>query len=307
MPESEQETPQEIIPIETDEKTALVKEIPTPTPPPTEKPSPQPATGSGFGRFLKGLLFFLLRLTVILVLLGVLAISVAYLAPLVYERYVRPVEINAAQVSDLRNQQAQNAEQIASLQARLATAEAGQTKQAQTIADFTGRLTTIENGIAEHTKKLAALDEMQSELMKTNEASLTAMNNQIEMLKALETLSRARLFLYQSNFGLARQDTQSAYEILAALQEKSPTPQLKEAVFRLGLVLEKLPGFPVAASSDLDQAWVALVGENPSKQTPIPSESTTPTLAPTESVTATPGVDFTSTPVPPTKAPTATP
>jgi hypothetical protein len=306
MPESEQETPQEIIPIETGEKAPLVKEIPTSAPPPADKPSPKQSAGSGFGRFLKGLFFFLLRLIVILVLLGLLAISIAYLAPLVYERYVRPVEMNAARVTALETQQAESSSKIASLQPYILTAEANFHKQGEAIMDMDKRVQTIETGIAEHTKKLAALDEMQSQLKQANEASLEAMNNQIEMLKAMETLSRARLFLYQSNFGLARQDVQSSYDILAALQEKSPAPELKEAVFRLGLVLEKLPEYPVTASSDLDQAWMALVGENPS-QTPVPGESATPTPVPTESVTPTPETDFTPTPVPPAKVPTATP
>jgi Tfp pilus assembly protein PilE len=296
MPESEQETPQEIIPIETEVEAPVVKEVPVSAPPPAEKPSHQPAAGSSLGRFLKGLFFFLLRLSVILVLLGALALSIAYLAPLVYERYVRPVEMNAAQVADLQSQQAQNAEQIADLRARLATAEAEQSQQAQTITDLTGRLQNVESAITEHTQKLAALDEMQSQLMKANEASLATMNNQIGWLKAMERLSRARLFLYQSNFGLARQDVQSARDILVGLQEKAPAPELKEAVFRLDLVLKNLPDFPVPASNDLDLAWLALVGESPS-QTPAPSESATPI----------PEVDFTPTPVPPTQVPTATP
>jgi Tfp pilus assembly protein PilE len=305
MPESEQETPQEIIPVETEMEAPVVKNAPVSAPPPAEKPSPKPA-GTGLGRFLKGLFLFLLRLTVTLIILGVLAIGVAYLAPLVYERYVRPVEMNAAQVAALQSQQAQSAEQIASLQARLATAEAGQTQQVENITELTGRLQSVESGIAEHTQKLAALDEMQSQLIKANEASLLKMNNQIELLKALETLSRARLFLYQSNFGLARQDAQSAYDILAELQEKASTPELKEAVFRLDLVLKNLPDFPVPASNDLDLAWLALVGENPS-QTSAPSESSTPTLVPTESATPTPVTNFTSTPVQPVTTPTTKP
>lgn len=306
MTESEQETPQEIIPVETEVEAPVVREVPASAPPPAEKPSPQPAAGSSLGRFLKGLFFFMLRLTVILVLLGALALSIAYLAPLVYERYVRPVEMNAAQVAELQNQQAQNAEQITSLQERLATAETGQAKQSQTITALTGRFTIVENGITEHTKKLVGLEEMQSELLKANEASLATMNNQAELLKAMELLSRARLFLYQSNFGLARQDVQSANDILAGLQEKAPAPELKEAVFRLDLVLKNLPDFPVPASNDLDLAWLALVGEN-SSQAPALSESATPTLTGTEAATPIPGVDFTPTPVPPTKAPTATP
>jgi len=305
MSDPEPESPLEITTVETEEKITVAEEIPAPTPPPPpEKPSAKPASGAGFGSFLKGLFFFLLRLIVILLLLTGLAVGIAYLAPLVYERYVRPVEMNAAQVAALETQQAQSATQIASLQARLDNAEAGQVKQGTTLTDLTGRVQTIEAGIAEHTQKLAALDEMQAELLKTNEASLAKMDNQIKLLKALEMLARARLFLYQSNFGLARQDAQAAREILVDLQQAAPetsTPELKEALFRLDLVLKNLPDFPVAASVDLDLAWQVLAQGMP-PQTPIPTESATLTPVPTELVTPTPVADFTATPVP-----TATP
>ena len=306
MSDPEQESPLEITTVETEEKITVPENAPAPTPAPPEKPSPKPASGSGFGSFLKQLFFFLLRLIVILLLLTGLAIGIAYLAPLVYERYVRPVEMNAAQVAALGTQQAQSATQIASLQARLATAEAGQAKQGETITNLNGRFQTIEGGIAEHTKRLEALNEMQDALLKTNEASLAKMDNQIKLLKAMEMLSRARLFLYQSNFGLARQDAQSAREILADLHQAAPeasTPELVEALFRLDLVLKNLPDFPVAASVDLDLAWQVLAQGMPA-QTPVPTESVTatPMSAPTQSVTPTPAADLTATP-----APTATP
>jgi hypothetical protein len=308
MSDPEQEAPLEITPVETEEKITVAEAVPAPTPPPPENPSAKPASGSGFlsgfGRFLKWLFFFLLRLIVILLLLTGLAISIAYLAPLVYERYVRPVEMNAAQVAALETQQAQSATQVASLQARLSTAEAAQAKQVEAITDLTSRVQTVEDGIAEHTKKLVTLNEMQDELRKANEASLTKMDNQIKLLKTLEMLARARLFLYQSNFGLARQDVQSVRDILAGLQQTTPeasAPELKEALFRLDLVLKNLPDFPVPASDDLNLAWLVLAQGAPA-QTPIPTESSTPTPVPTESATPTPGADFTSTP-----APTATP
>lgn len=309
MPDPEQESPLEITTVETEEKITAVEDVPSPMPPPpppTGKSSAKPASGAGFGHFLKGLFFFLLRLIVILLLLTGLAVGIAYLAPLVYERYVRPVEMNAAQVAALETQQAQSVTRIASLQANLMTAEAEQVKQGETIADLTGRVQTVETGIAEHTKKLATLNEMQAALLKSNEASLTKMNNQVELLKAMEMLSRARLFLYQSNFGLARQDAQSARDILAGLQEDAPkglTADLAEAIFRLDLVLKNLPSFPVAASDDLDLAWQVLVQGIP-KPAPFSTESVTVTVAPTlvESATPTPAPETSVTP-----APTATP
>ncbi len=312
MPDPEPESPLEITPIKTEDKLAVAEEIPTPTPPPPpEKPAAKPAAESGLWRFLKGLLFFLLRLAVILLLLAGLAIGIAYLAPLAYERYLRPVEMNVAQVAALETQQAQSATQIANLQARLETAEAGQATQGAAVANLTGRFQNVEADLAEHTKNLAALEEMQAELLETNETSLANMSDKIERLKALEMLARARLFLYQSNFGLARQDAQSARELLAGLQPAAPTasnPDLEEALFRLDLVLKNLPDFPVAASDDLDLAWLALAEGIPTTPSmPIETATATPTPMSIESATPTPAADFTATPVEPVASPTATP
>jgi uncharacterized coiled-coil protein SlyX len=315
MPDPEPESPLEIITIETEEKLTVPEDVPAaaPLPPPSGKPSAKPASGSGFwsgfGRFLKGLLFFLLRLIVILLLLAGIAVGIAYLGPLAYERYIRPVEMNVAQVAALETQQAQSAAQIASLQARLATAEAALGKQAETITGLAGRIQTAEEGIARHTKQLAALDEIQAEYLKNNDASLTRIDGQIRLLKAMEMLSRARLFLYQSNFGLAKQDAQSARDLLAGLQEDAPealAAELTEALFRLDLVLKNLPDFPVAASVDLDLAWQVLVQGIP-QPTPVPTESATPSPLPGTPIPEIP------TPEPPTPdlsatpAPTATP
>ena len=261
-----------------------------PEPPPPNEPHPKPSPKLSLGQILKSLLLFLLRLVLILLLLTGIAIGIAYLAPLAYVRYIRPVERNAAQVAALETQQAQSATQIASLQTSLATAAAGQAKQSEAVTDLTGRVQTVEDGIAEHTKQLATLDEMQNTLLTTRDTSLAKMDSQIKLLKALETLSRARLFLYQSNFGLAKQDAQSARDILAGLQAAAPeglTADLTEANFRLDLVLKNLPDFPVAASDDLDLAWQVLVEGIP-QQTPAPTESGTAKPTPIESATPTP-------------------
>ena len=294
MPDPEQESPLELSTVETKDEIVVPENIPTPAPPAPGETSPNPAPRLGLGQILKSLFLFLLRLVVVLLLLTGIAIGIAYLAPLVYERYVRPVERNAAQVAALETQQAQSDAQITSLQTRLATAEAGQAKQDEAITSLTGRVQTVEDGIAEHTKKLAALNEMQNTLLASNDTSLAKMGSQIKLLKAMELLSRARLFLYQSNFGLAKQDAQLARDILAGLQEAAPeglTADLTEAIFRLDLVLKNLPDFPVAASDDLDLAWQVLVQGIPH-----------PTPAPTESLTPIPMPDISATP-----APTATP
>jgi len=85
--------------------------------------------------------------------------------------------------------------------------------------------------------------------------------------------------MYQSNFGLARQDVQAARELLGSMhldESDAFTDDLDVVIGRLDLVLSNLPTFPVAASDDLDIAWQILVSGLPEVQTAV-SETALPT------------------------------
>jgi hypothetical protein len=122
----------------------------------------------------------------------------------------------------------------------------------------------------------------------------------------MELLSRARLFMYQSNFGLAEQDVQIARDVLVTVQRDAPdslAEDLETVLLHLELALSNLPNFPVAASDDLDIAWqILLTGSAP---TPT-SAAGMPT--PSGTLSATPNTTATSTPrVTGTVQPTVTP
>jgi hypothetical protein len=109
--------------------------------------------------------------------------------------------------------------------------------------------------------------------------------------------------MYQSNFGLARQDVQIGRDLLVDLRRSatgSPANNLDAVIRRLDLVLSNLPSFPVAASDDLDIAWQILVTGMP----PVVDEAAT--AVPADSLSATPAAMITPTPQQ-TSQPTATP
>ena len=241
---------------------------------------------SSAGRIIKRVLIFFLRLFLFLVILAALAAGAYFGLPILYEKYVRPVENHTAQLTKLEDRQKTSETQIAELQTRLSTLEAAQPNQAESITDIESRLVVVEASITAHTQILESLNEMQANLLADNEATRTEMENQIGLLKSLELLSRARLFLYQSNYGLARQDVQIARDLLVELQldaTEFKTLEVAEVVFRLDLVLKNLPAFPVAASDDLDIAWQVLMQGIPQ----APEETVTPEPA-TETPDATP-------------------
>lgn len=281
-----------VVPVEEPDVRPEPAPEPVSTPPPVEK-------GPTFRQRAGGVLKFLVRLLSLLIILGAVSIGLYYVLPRLYQQYLQPVQENTDQLEQLRDQQIQNEQTLTELGARLAGIETAQAGQVETIATLETRLGDLEAGIAAHTETLAQLEQMQATLQSRTDAAGVELEQQIQLLKAMELLSRARLFMYQSNFGLAEQDVLIARNLLAAVQPDAPeslADDLTAVILRLDLTLSNLPNFPVAASDDLDIAWQILLGGLPQGQpfsagTPIPDTTLTPTteasLTPTVEATVT--------------------
>lgn len=262
---------------------------------PEAPPAPVGApSGPSLGQRVRRFFRFLFRLVAWVIILGIIGAGLYFVLPLLYQRYVVPVEQNTAEVTELQSRQKQTEQELADLQNRLETMETGQGQNAKSLTGLDQRVSELETEITTRTQSLAALERMQSELQAQNEAASAELQRQIDLLKAMELLSRARLFMYQSNFGLARQDVQIARDLLAMIQPDAPAPasladDLDEVIRRLDLTLFNLPDFPVAASDDLDIAWQILLAGLP-QAAPTLSETPTPagTLSSTPEATLTP-------------------
>ena len=243
-------------------------------------------------------MLFLLRLVMVLFILAAIAVGLSYGLPLLYQRYIQPVSDNTAQLQQLITQVAEDKTTIAELQTQLAAIKSEQSRQNESLSSLDGRVQTIETQIQKHTQTLVALEQMQNLAQEENQALNAELVRQISLMKSMELLSRARLFMYQSNFGLARQDVQAARDLLATVQPSAPAAladDLAEVIHRLDLTLSNLPAFPVAASDDLDIAWQVLLSGLPEPDaapvtpTPTPVEpAPTPTMVPTSAPTPTP-------------------
>jgi len=245
--------------------------------PPSEPPPPAVAVPSGlsFGQRVGRFFAFLLRLVSLVILLSLLSLALYLVLPWLYQKFITPVEQNTAQVRELQSQQEQTEQKLAELQTRLETIETVQNGHDGSLTDLDHRLSDIETEIAARTQSLVELEDMQAELQAQNQTVSAELERQINLLKAMELLSRARLSMYQSNFGLAKQDVQIGRDLLATVQPDAPAPlgdELEAVVQRLDMTLSNLPNFPVAASDDLDIAWQILLAGLP---------QATPTLSPT--------------------------
>lgn len=273
--------------------------------------------GPTFGQRIRWFLGFLVRLILTLIVLALIAVGLSYSLPLLYQKYVQPVQENTAQLEQFRTRQAQNEIAIAGLQTQLQAAQTEQAQQSQSLSDLEGQVQKIEEQIAAHTQSLAALEQMRSALQAQADAADAEVARQIKLMKSMELLSRSRLYMYQSNFGLARQDVQTARDLLAEVQPTAPADfadDLAEVIHRLDMTLSNLPAFPVAASDDLDIAWQILLSGLPQPQaTPVSTETPAPaegTATPTPQATSETPIpaEATATPTPQaTVEPTATP
>jgi hypothetical protein len=277
-------------------------------PPPPSVPPAAPsgkASGPSFGDRVMSFFRFLLRLVMLLLFLGLLSVLLYLALPWLYQRFIRPVEQNTAEVRELQTQQEQIEQEMADLQARLAAMEDGQNEHGESFTAIDQRLNEIEKEVRDRTESLESLERTLSDLEEQNEAHSIELERQIKLLKAMELLSRARLSMYQSNFGLARQDVQVGRDLLAEVQPLSPldsAAELNAVILRLDMVLTNLPAFPVAAADDLDIAWQILLSG-------VPEEMPTATMTPSGSASPTSSAaDVTGTPTPQASAqPTATP
>ncbi len=219
---------------------------------------------------------------IVLVLGAAVYAAIVYGVPYIYNTFLRPVENNAAQLSQVAAQQSNDtqrlSDEIVTLQVRVATLEA--------------RADALDSAIAAHDETLANLAALQSKLeqaLSDQGASLNAeLTYQVDLLRVVNYLSRSRLYLSQSNFGLARADALSARELLSGLQGSAPAEQayaLNEALNRLDLALSNLPAYPAVAVYDIDIAWQYLADGLSETAPTLPA----PSLAPTE-VTLTPEV-----------------
>jgi hypothetical protein len=239
------------------------KPEPPPAPPMVPPYAPSgPSFGERVGRFFR----FLLRVVSLLILLSLLSLVLYLTLPWLYQKFITPVEQNTAQVRELQSRQEQTEQELGDLQTKLGTIESMQNEHDGSLTELDQRLSNIETEITTRTESLAALEKMQSELQTQNEANSAELERQINLLKSMELLSRARLFMYESNFGLARQDVQIARDLLATVRPDAPESlanDLDEVIRRLDLTLSNLPDFPVAASDDLDIAWQVLLSGLP--------------------------------------------
>lgn len=277
----------------------------------------------------------LLRLVIIALLLGAVAAALYFGFPYLYRQYILPVQNNTNQIAQIEARQQQDGTQVSQrieqLQQRISDLEAKHTADRETISELKDRLTAAELVTAEQPNTLQRLTQAETRLdsaerklregqqadlafqkeMAGPDSPLTSLSQEIEIVKAMQTLVRARFFLEQNNPGLALTEIKYARGILAALQPDAAADQkavLEGLIQRLDLAAGNLPAYPVLAASDLEIAWQLLVA-GPGSELKAPGAALTPapTAAGTTATAAAPTLSGTPTHASQGQAATPTP
>ena len=124
--------------------------------------------------------------------------------------------------------------------------------------------------------RLSSLEE-QAALLDGAETPLAELEKEIVVLKAAGLLNRSRLYMLQSNYGLAEEEVRLARGLLVDLQQQATSSEkgvLSAWIGRLDSALQALPDQPVMAGDDLEIAWQMLLR---GLSAPLPTASATPT------------------------------
>ena len=288
----------------------------TPTPTPQPLPEPKPSFGERLASAFIGFVRFLVRLLIILITLGLIAGAVYLALPYVYKRYVQPLQDVQTQVAALQQESATRAEQVnqrlvalqddltalrsqqddlmaqiekqqssyEALQARIDALESHQQAIADQLDALKAELGTADDKVA---AAQATADALQAE-WEALQPQLQAADQQMTVLRALNSLTRARLLIGQANYGLAKDELATTAAILGWLQTEggmADSDTLANALQQVQLAQQALPEAPAAALQNLEAAWQLLNSLLPAV-TPAPSPTASP--APTATPTPTP-------------------
>jgi hypothetical protein len=257
---------------------------------------PKPSEPSNFGKVLRAILRTILTLVLVIVIIAALGLAGYYGYVYIHNEAVVPAQ-NArassaylstrqaqtnlsltqisAQVAQLADSGSQNGANIASLKSSVSDLQTAVQNQSQTLSRLDGLEVSLNSLSQRFDANSTTTGELQATLA-ASDFSFQDLQVQIKLLQAMELLNRSRLYMQQSNYGLASSDIDSARQILLALQPSLPSYQQQAAglwIQRLNLVSSDLPTYPTLAANDLDMAWGMLAGGLPSQPSGTPTPS----------------------------------
>ena len=224
--------------------------------------APGPPRRSRMRRFLRGVLA--------LAVVAAIALAAVVGWPVLDEQVFQRVETTAADTAALQAGAVANEQRIADLDAELLSLREAVAQTAEEQASTRDDLDALGPVVDDLIPAVSSQEDQLAELSAAQEAfgdevagGAVAVERRMEIFQALTSLSRARLYLFEANYGLAREDVVSARAAIFGLASDNEDPVLVEVVNRLDRAISALPDRPVVANGDLDIAWQLLIDGAP--------------------------------------------
>jgi predicted RNase H-like nuclease (RuvC/YqgF family) len=253
---------------------------------------------SGFYRVMQ----VVLRLLVVIIVGAGIGVGAYVGVPALYREFVEPVQENTRRITDLeaaltleQDQTRRQAEQTGDRLDELETQFEQLGENFAGLQDEVDSLQTITSDIARGLEELQDVPDHVEDLTTEMQAMVTRLESfetslseieipaqrlerQMELLRAMTLLTRARLWLVQDNLGTAAEDVQDARDILSTLvveDAEEESLEIQQIIDRLDMALEDIRSAPVVAADELEIAWKLLVSASaaPEEQVLLDGES----------------------------------
>ncbi len=175
-----------------------------PMPDPADAAIGTPAPRRRLRRVLRALL-------VVVVIASVLG-AIAVVWPIFDDRVLQPVQDNAIETAAIENRLDQTDDRLGEIEQQITQLGEDLDGLRGTQDDLGGSLDALGVRIEDLTTELQRLDGLETDLGDLGER----LDREVAVLRSMELMSRARLFLYQANYGLAEQDVAAAKSVLEA-------------------------------------------------------------------------------------------
>ena len=246
----------------------------------------EPEAGEREASFFSRVMRVLLRILIVVLLGSVFGVAIYFGVPTLYRSAIEPMQVNAQRIAELEealNQvQATSNRQVEQVGGRLVEIEGRLAEQGETLAVMEAELEAVQTSLEDQSDRVSRLrnlidrvEDLTSDMdemvirVETLEATLAAVElpaasigRQLQLIRAMTLLTKARLWLVQDNLGLAAEEIAVARDLLDEVigtERDGEDEVLVQIVERLDFALMDIRTTPIVAADELEIAWKLLV------------------------------------------------
>lgn len=229
------------------------------------------------------LLSFFIRLLLVVLVGAAIGVGAYYGIPALYRDFIQPIQTNTQRVAaleeDLASMRVEIRDRQSTLSTDIANVEGVVALQREDLAALSAQSEGLETRMDQMQTELDGIQslsesfqEVEGDLDRLSERldaieitieeedpPIEQIQRQIQLLRVMELVTRARMWIIQDNFGKAMDDLTYAKEALETLDATSDDDSLTPIIERLDQTLFEISLSPVIAADDLEIVWQLLI------------------------------------------------